>query len=607
MKKTTLAPVTAVIIFVLFLPVAVFAGTVNLTWTAPTTNTDGSTLSDLAGYKVYYGTSSGNYTTSIDVGKTTSYQLTLAGGYTYYFAVTAYDTSGNESTYSNEVYKTLGADTTPPQISSVYAGNITATSAVISWTTDENATSQVEYGTTTSFGSSTTLDSTLTTNHSQTLTGLSPSTTYYYRVISSDASSNQAVSSTKSFTTAAQADTTPPVISNIGVSSVTSSTVTISWVTNEPSTSQVDYGLTTSYGYSTTLDSTLATVHSVTITGLASGTTYDFRVRSSDASSNEAVSSNNTFTTSNTAPSVTSLTASPSSGTTPLTVTFSATASDTDGYITDYDWDFDGDGTYDQNTSNVSSVTHTYTSAGTYSVRVRVTDNGGATATSSAATVSVSSSTNQPPVVSSVTVTPSSGKAPLTVSLSVSASDPDGTITTYEWDFDGNGTIDATTTSTPTTHTYSVPGTYNIIAKVTDNAGATATGRTSLSVTSSSGTKSGNSSSSSSSDSSGGCFIATAAYGSYLDPHVKVLRQFRDHYLLTNTMGRAFVRFYYRTSPPIADYIARHSLIKTAVRFTLTPLVYGLEYPAVSTASIGLLGIVILFRRRRSARKGGLT
>jgi hypothetical protein len=76
----------------------------------------------------------------------------------------------------------------------------------------------------------------------------------------------------------------------------------------------------------------------------------------------------------------------------------------------------------------------------------------------------------------------------------------------------------------------------------------------------------------------GGCFIATAAYGSPLDPHVKVLRSFRDRYLLTNDAGRAFVETYYRHSPQLAAYISRHETLRGAARLMLTPLVYGIEY-----------------------------
>ncbi len=76
----------------------------------------------------------------------------------------------------------------------------------------------------------------------------------------------------------------------------------------------------------------------------------------------------------------------------------------------------------------------------------------------------------------------------------------------------------------------------------------------------------------------GGCFIATAAYGSSLDPHVKVLRSFRDRYLMTNDAGRAFVETYYRHSPQFAEYISRHETLRGAVRLMLTPLVYGIEY-----------------------------
>ncbi len=65
---------------------------------------DPNTESDVAGYKVYYGTSSGNYEKAVDIGKTTEYLISgLTKGQTYYISVTAYDTASNESGFSNEV------------------------------------------------------------------------------------------------------------------------------------------------------------------------------------------------------------------------------------------------------------------------------------------------------------------------------------------------------------------------------------------------------------------------------------------------------------------------------------------------------------------------
>jgi hypothetical protein len=70
-----------------------------------------------------------------------------------------------------------------------------------------------------------------------------------------------------------------------------------------------------------------------------------------------------------------------------------------------------------------------------------------------------------------------------------------------------------------------------------------------------------------------GCFIATAAYGSTIEPHVKVLRQFRDRFLLNNTVGKTFVRLYYTYSPPLAKFISGHKNLRMIVRWSLLPLV----------------------------------
>jgi len=70
-----------------------------------------------------------------------------------------------------------------------------------------------------------------------------------------------------------------------------------------------------------------------------------------------------------------------------------------------------------------------------------------------------------------------------------------------------------------------------------------------------------------------GCFIATAAFGSKFEKHVQLLRRFRDLYLMPNSIGRAFVKAYYKYSPPMADFIAKHDILRTMVRWCLAPLI----------------------------------
>ena len=341
------------------------------------------------------------------------------------------------------------ADTTAPIISSVASSSISPTSATTTWTTNEAADTQVEYGLTTSYGSNSALNSSLVTNHSVVLPGLTASTLYHYRVKSKDAAGNLAASADYSFTTgttapqtknyaptaisvtqgtgqgsytnlaaddnsyfsnnamqngtlfyadwyvqtiitetpatvtklvftfnghytSAQAqslsaynfttnawdlvnsttvgttdqtiavtitanltnyvssageirlriyaertsnvccyadyvnfsveingtiDTTAPVLSSIASSSITTTGAVISWTTNEASNTQLEYGLTTSYGSSSTLNTSLVTSHSVTLSGLTAGTLYHYRVKSRDVAGNLATSADYSFTT----------------------------------------------------------------------------------------------------------------------------------------------------------------------------------------------------------------------------------------------------------------------------------------------------------------------
>jgi endonuclease YncB( thermonuclease family) len=92
----------------------------------------------------------------------------------------------------------------------------------------------------------------------------------------------------------------------------------------------------------------------------------------------------------------------------------------------------------------------------------------------------------------------------------------------------------------------------------------------------------------------GSCFIATAAYGSSIYPHVKILRQFRDKHLLTNKLGRRFVRIYYSYSPVMAEYISKHDYLKAMIRFSLLPII-GLSWVALRIGSIATLTMAIIF------------
>jgi hypothetical protein len=108
----------------------------------------------------------------------------------------------------------------------------------------------------------------------------------------------------------------------------------------------------------------------------------------------------------------------------------------------------------------------------------------------------------------------------------------------------------------------------------------------------------------------GGCFIATAAYGSYMESHVKVLREFRDRFMINTCVGKAFIDLYSTYSPPVADFIASHDTMRLVVRWSLLSLV-GVSWISINiglatTMAVTLLLLimigaitVVVFRRMR--------
>jgi hypothetical protein len=180
-----------------------------------------------------------------------------------------------------------------------------------------------------------------------------------------------------------------------------------------------------------------------------------------------------------------------------------------------------------------------------------------------------------------------------------------GTVT-----FDGNGNWTSTSEGldsdgSPGSHTGS--GTYSVapdgfftLVATQDDANITLTGNLSgdnnIAILSERETTSdgGGSTGGGGDGGGGGCFIATAAYGSLMEPHVKILRDFRDKCLLDNSLGKGFVKAYYRYSPPIADFISKHDNLRAVVRLSLLPVV-GISWVALKIGPVLTVALMLFF------------
>jgi len=455
---------------------------VTLAWNA-------STGANVTGYYLYYGTTSTNLGNSANVGNATSYTVTgLSPGTTYYFAVAAYDASGNVSVDSNVVSYTVPTATCTfslsPTGASFTAGGGTgsvsvATQSGCAWTASAG----------TSWMS-------ITSGSSGTGNG-----TVAYSIAANTGASSQSGALTIAglpFNVTEAGVQTFTIAASAGTGGTISPTGSISAASGTNQT----FSLAPNNGY---------TIASVRVDGSSVGavSSYTFaNVRASHtiaASFSAASASDYTLTLTETGTGAGSVTTSPSG------TTFASGAAVT--------------------LTAIANAGSTFTGW-----------SGACSGTSQTCRVTMSSNESVGATFTAIEITGSSG------STGPTTSDPAST--------------------------------------------AASTGTGAAADPSSGGGGGGG----------GGCFIATAAYGSYLDPHVMVLRKFRDRYLLTNSPGRAFVAFYYRHSPPIADSIRGHVGARMVTRWALTPLVYGLDYPHMSLLAL-ILGTVIAGGRRKPGSK----
>ncbi|MDH5245063.1 MAG: fibronectin type III domain-containing protein [Betaproteobacteria bacterium] len=351
------------------------SSSINLTWAAATDNVG------VTGYRVErcQGATCTNFAQVATPAGTTHTDSGLAASTAYRYRVRATDAVGNLGPYSAIASATTAtsSDTTAPSATANLVATVSGRSAVnLTWSAATDNVGVVQYrvercqGSTscTSFAQIGTAPST-----SYADTGLTASTIYRYRVRAADAAGNLgAYSNRVAVTTDSASDTTPPSTTAGLVATVGGSTaINLAWTAATDNVGVTGYRVERCQGASCTsftqIAATAATSYSST--GLTPATTYRYRVRAADAAGNlGAYSAIASATTTVVAPTA-AFTATPVSGSAPLTVAFTSSSS---GSITSYAWTF-GDGT----TSTLQNPSKTYTAAGSFTVGLTVTGPGG--------------------------------------------------------------------------------------------------------------------------------------------------------------------------------------------------------------------------------------
>ena len=271
-----------------------------ITWTTPQPSAS----------QVEYGTTPAYGLLSVfNAAPVTSHSITLTAlnpGTTYNYAALSTAANGDVSTSSPYTFTTPNANSKggaapvpagAPSVSPPTVTGVTTNSATIVWATDQPSSSQVEYGTSPTYGSLSAYNSSLSTTHSVKLTALVPGVTYNFAAHSTNAAGQIGSSANATFTTSSVAGV--PVISSVKTAGVTANSATITWTTDQPSASQVQFGPTPGYGSLSAFSAPLVTSHSVTIPGLTAGKTYNYAALSVNATGQVGTSTNFVLTTAN--------------------------------------------------------------------------------------------------------------------------------------------------------------------------------------------------------------------------------------------------------------------------------------------------------------------
>jgi hypothetical protein len=214
----------------------------------------------------------------------------LAPGTAYDFAVVSANSANISATSPNYTFATVSATANPPNVSYVASWGVTASGITISWSTDVPANTAVAYGTTSSLGQVSPVQTALTVSHGVTLTGLTSGTTYYFVAQSTGANGATGYSTTYTFTTESSVG---PTISGIVVTPGVNNQAQITWQTSTPAYSYVQFGSTTTYDKWS--ERTGLTVNPQPAMGWVPSGVIHYQLISTDANGLQTVSPDYTF------------------------------------------------------------------------------------------------------------------------------------------------------------------------------------------------------------------------------------------------------------------------------------------------------------------------